>query len=83
MRAELLDEATPQERMRERLRPWLRRLAFYLVLLALWETIVQLGLWPPWVFPGPLSVFTALGVGIWQGSFLSGALVSLRRLAFG
>jgi NitT/TauT family transport system permease protein len=83
MRAELLEEAMPQVRLRARLRPWLRRLAFYLVLLALWETIVQLGIWPPWVFPGPLSVFTALGAGIWQGNFLSGALVSLRRLAFG
>lgn len=83
MRAETIDAATSRARLIERLRPWLRRLAFYLVLLALWEGLARLGIWPPWVFPGPLLVFEALSAGIGGGTFLSGALVSLRRLAVG
>lgn len=63
--------------------PWARRIGFYLALLALWEGVARLGIWPPWLLPGPFSVLDALLEGLRKGTFITGTLVSLRRLAIG
>jgi NitT/TauT family transport system permease protein len=68
---------------REALRPWLRRLAFYLLLLGLWEAVARAGIWPPYLFPGPSAVFETLLKGLGKGTFIAGTLVSLRRLVIG
>ncbi|MEI8165408.1 MAG: ABC transporter permease [Chloroflexales bacterium] len=67
----------------ETLLRWLRRLVFYLALLALWEGVARAGIWPPYLFPGPLEVFQTLLKGLSKGTFVTGTLVSLRRLAIG
>jgi NitT/TauT family transport system permease protein len=68
---------------REALTPWLRRLAFYLVLLALWEGVARAGIWPEYLFPGPFTVLETLINGLRKGTFITAALVSLKRLAIG
>lgn len=62
---------------------WLWRLAFYVLLLTLWELLARSEIWPSYLFPGPLDVLNSLITGISQGSFLTASLVSLQRLAIG
>jgi NitT/TauT family transport system permease protein len=62
---------------------WLRRIAFYALLLALWQGLAQSGLWPPYLFPAPLDVLGALVSGLRKGLYITGTLVSLRRIALG
>ncbi|MBC8160130.1 MAG: ABC transporter permease [Roseiflexaceae bacterium] len=63
--------------------PWLRRIAFYAALLAVWEVVARSGLYPPYLLPGPIEVLATLWSGLAQGLFVTGTLVSLRRLAVG
>jgi NitT/TauT family transport system permease protein len=64
--------------------PWLRRMLFYLALLALWQVIASLGIWPDYLFPTPGEVFSDLVNGFQGGGqYLEAALVSLQRLAIG
>ncbi|HEU4325376.1 MAG TPA: ABC transporter permease [Roseiflexaceae bacterium] len=62
---------------------WARRLVFYLALLALWEGVARAGIWPDYLLPGPLAVLSSLVAGIQKGLFITGALVSLKRIAIG
>lgn len=62
---------------------WLRRIAFYVLLIALWQMLVQAQIWPDYLFPGPRDVFDALVGGIRHGHFIQASLVSLRRIAIG
>ncbi|NJM08172.1 ABC transporter permease, partial [Candidatus Gracilibacteria bacterium] len=62
---------------------WLRRGVFYIGLLLLWELVARSGLYPPYLFPGPLTVLRALADGLTSGLYITGALVSLRRIALG
>lgn len=62
---------------------WLRRGLFYALLLLAWEGLARSGIWPPYLFPGPLVVLEALISGISKGLFITGALVSLQRIAIG
>ena len=62
---------------------WVRRLAFYVALLLLWQVVVGLNIWPSYALPGPLDVLNSLGGGFGSGQFLLAALVSLQRLAIG
>jgi NitT/TauT family transport system permease protein len=62
---------------------WLRRLVFYVLLLSIWEALALSGIWPSYLFPGPLDVVSSLVSGFSQGSFLTAMLVSLQRLAVG
>jgi NitT/TauT family transport system permease protein len=59
------------------------RIAFFLALLALWEVLFRLGLWPEYIFPSPLGVAKTLGHGVRDGSFVIAISVSLRRLLVG
>jgi NitT/TauT family transport system permease protein len=62
---------------------WLSRLIFFLVLLALWETLFRLRLWPAYIFPSPSEVAMALVQGFGDRTFLIGIGGSLWRLARG
>src|SRR5437588_9159316 len=66
-----------------KLAPWGRRIAFYLILLLVWEGLARSGIWPDYLFPGPLGVLSALATGISSGIFVQAALVSMERLAIG
>jgi NitT/TauT family transport system permease protein len=63
--------------------PWLRRIIFYAALLMLWQLIAMSGIWPDYLFPGPLAVLNALVTGFTQGLYLQAIGVSLSRLAIG
>jgi NitT/TauT family transport system permease protein len=60
-----------------------RQVVFYVLLLLLWEGIARLGIWPDYLFPGPLAVADTLVSGITAGSYLVGALSSLRHIIIG
>jgi NitT/TauT family transport system permease protein len=62
---------------------WLRRIAFFVLLIALWQLLVQARIWPDYLFPGPRDVFDSLVSGIRHGQFIQASLVSLRRIAIG
>lgn len=60
-----------------------RRIAFYILLLVAWQLIANTGIWPDYLFPGPLAVLNSLVTGFQSGLYLQGSLVSLERLAIG
>lgn len=62
---------------------WIRRIVFYALLLVLWQVIANTGVWPDYLFPGPLAVLNALVDGFQKGQFLQASLSSLQRLAIG
>lgn len=62
---------------------WIRRIAFYIFLLLLWDAICASGIWPDYLFPTPLEVWNSLVTGFQGGLFLQASLVSLQRLAIG
>src|SRR5438552_5425110 len=59
---------------------WLRRIVFYILILAVWQVVALSGIWPSYALPGPLAVLNALIYGFQNGQFLQAALVSLQRL---
>jgi NitT/TauT family transport system permease protein len=61
----------------------LRRVAFYVVLIAIWELVVRMRFWPEYLFPSPAEVVQVLGGGIADGTLLKGVAVSGRRIAEG
>ncbi|QBD78209.1 ABC transporter permease [Ktedonosporobacter rubrisoli] len=66
--------------------PWakvLRKTIFFACLLALWEALARTGIWPDYLFPGPLAVADKLISGFGDSSFFIAILVSLRRLLIG
>src|SRR5947208_8185228 len=62
---------------------WARRIVFYVLLVILWQVIGMTGIWPDYLFPGPIAVFNALVNGFLNGNFLQASLLSLQRLAIG
>ena len=62
---------------------WRLRLAFFVALLAVWEGLYRLHLWPPYVFPSMSSVASSLISGFADGSYPRAIAVSLRRILFG
>ena len=60
-----------------------RRIAFYLLLLVAWQLVANSGVWPDYLFPGPLAVLSALVAGFQGGLFLQAIMVSLQRLVIG
>ncbi len=59
------------------------RLAFYTALIILWEVIVRLSIWPPYLLPGPSDVVGSLLKGIRNSSLPIGFVISMRRLLVG
>jgi NitT/TauT family transport system permease protein len=62
---------------------WIQRLIFYALLFLLWSTIANLNIWPSYVLPGPMAVFSTLASGIRNGHYLQASQVSLQRLLIG
>lgn len=60
-----------------------KRILFYLLLLAAWEGLFRLHLWPEYLFPSPRQVFQAILAGFWDTTYLLGVGISLRRIAVG
>jgi NitT/TauT family transport system permease protein len=60
-----------------------RRLLFYAALILGWEAIARLGIWPPYLLPGPSDVLAALARGVRTGALPLGIAISLRRLLIG
>lgn len=61
----------------------LRQLAFYAILVAAWEALVLLKIWPEYMLPSPVSVFNSLKDGFGNLTFLVAIGVSLKRLLIG
>jgi NitT/TauT family transport system permease protein len=62
---------------------WWPRLIFFVLLIALWEFLVRLSIWPSYIFPSVTSVFLSIWNGFMDGSYPIAILISLRRIAFG
>jgi NitT/TauT family transport system permease protein len=71
------------KKWRTRLRGWPARVLFFVLLLALWEGLCLLHLWPPYIFPSPLSVAKSVFDGFLKGTYPLAIAVSLRRILIG
>ena len=56
---------------------------FYLLLVALWQFLFSLKLWPRYLFPSPWQVLETLGTGFKNKTFIAAVGVSLNRLFIG
>jgi sulfonate transport system permease protein len=63
--------------------PLLRRVAFFGALVAGWELLALLKMWPEYLFPTPFSVGERLVTGFADGTFLIGIGVSMTRVIAG
>jgi NitT/TauT family transport system permease protein len=61
----------------------IRQLAFYLWLVAVWQILSDLKIWPPYLFPTPQSVLESVRAGFTDRSFLIGLGVSMKRIGIG
>jgi len=62
---------------------WQTRLIFFIALLAIWEGLFRLNLWPHYVFPSMSSVGESLVTGLADGTYPRAVAVSLRRILIG
>ena len=62
---------------------WRLKLVFFVLLLAVWEGLFRLHLWPPYVFPSPSEVVTSIVNGVADGSYLLAIFSSMRRVIAG
>ncbi len=60
-----------------------RQLIFYALLIALWQFLFSLRLWPKYLFPSPEQVLETLGEGFRNKTFFIAIYVSLKRLLIG
>lgn len=61
----------------------LRSLAFFAVLIVLWEAASRAGWWSPVLVPSPLSIGQYLLASLADGTLLAAGLVTLTRLGIG
>ena len=59
------------------------RLGFFAALLVCWELIVRTGIWPDYLFPGPVQVFDALRQEVEDLTLFYAIATSLRRFVLG
>ncbi len=64
-------------------RSGVRRIVFFIALLAVWQVLALIGLWPEYILPSPLSVVQTLARGFQNGTFLIGIAVSMERILIG
>jgi NitT/TauT family transport system permease protein len=60
-----------------------RAAAFIALIIAVWEVLFRLALWPPFLFPSPFSVLSTLYAGLADFSVVKGVLSSLKRMVIG
>ncbi len=61
----------------------LYRIAFYIGVVLVWQTIAMINIWPSNVFPSPYEVAEDLAHGIMDGSLVYGVATSMARLLIG
>ena len=61
----------------------LRQIVFYSLLVALWQFLFSMKLWPQYIFPSPGQVLETLADGFKNNTFFFAIGVSLRRLLIG
>ncbi len=66
-----------------KMRRRVEKVLFYLCLLALWQLLYSLHIWPPYLFPSPRGVGEALQAGLGDGSVVTAVGISMRRIAIG
>ncbi len=59
------------------------KILFFVTLLAIWQIVYQLHVWPPYLFPSPRGVFEALQYGLQDGSIATAVGISMKRIALG
>ena len=59
------------------------QIVFYLCLVLVWQVIVALRVWPPYLLPSPWMVLEALWYGFSDRTFIVGLGISMRRIALG
>lgn len=74
-----IDSATVGEKAALRITR-MRQLVFFAALLLLWEFISRSGIWPDYLFPGPIAVGQALISGLRKGLYLQGMWISVQRI---
>ncbi|MFZ5641205.1 MAG: ABC transporter permease [Bacillota bacterium] len=61
----------------------IQTMLFYIALLAVWQLIYKLGVWPPYVFPSPFEVMETLRQGIADRSLPIAIYTSMLRISKG
>ncbi|HIE47223.1 MAG: sulfate ABC transporter permease [Thaumarchaeota archaeon] len=59
------------------------RIIFYIGIVAVWQIISMVGVWPDNIFPSPFEVAEDLAYGVADGSLLYGVVTSMWRLVIG
>jgi NitT/TauT family transport system permease protein len=62
---------------------WRLSILFFVFLFGLWEGLFLLAIWPPYLFPSPLSVLSDFIHGFVNGNYFIAIFYSLRRIAIG
>jgi NitT/TauT family transport system permease protein len=65
------------------MKTWLIRVVFFGLVIAAWQTVVALRIWPQYIFPSLASVLASMWYGLMDGSYPTAILISLKRLAIG
>jgi len=59
------------------------RIVFYIGIVAVWQIISMVGVWPDNIFPSPFEVAEDLAYGMADGSLFYGIITSMWRLVIG
>ncbi len=65
------------------MKPAIKRIIFFAIVIGLWELGSRLGLWLPTILPSPTDVFQSLVTGIGDKTLLYDLAASFRRLLIG
>lgn len=60
-----------------------RRVVFFSLLFVGWELFSHSGVWPDYLFPGPIAIAQSLWSGLKKGLYIYGTWVSMLRLIVG
>jgi len=59
------------------------QILFYACLVLVWQLLVAMRIWPPYLLPSPMMVLEALWYGIVDRTLVVGVGISMRRIALG
>lgn len=62
---------------------FIRRVLFYIGLISGWSLLFAVKIWPEYIFPSPWGVLTSFIEGLKDYTFITGTLISLKRIAIG
>ncbi len=60
-----------------------KKIAFYVILVTVWQVVATADIWPNTIFPSPLEVAEDLAYGAVDGSLFYGIGTSMWRLLVG